>query len=130
MSGFKWYAGDNEEVYHYGPHDTREAALDDAFGNSEPGDTIHVIEAVSHQLQISARRTIETMLDDSEELYGEGDTPERVGSTEAIRAADAELQALLDDWLDRHRATFNEPTQFAASRSRGTVIVPADGEAE
>lgn len=130
MTGFKWYAGDNEEVYRYGPHDTREAALDDAFGNNNAGATIYVIEAVSQQLHLSARHTIECMLDNSDELYGDEGNPGREGTAAAIRAAEAELQILLDDWLDRHRGTFTEPTMFAASRSRGTAIVPEDAEGE
>lgn len=44
---WRWWAGRDEEEYRLaGPCSTREAAIAIAYGDTEPGDTIHLIEAV------------------------------------------------------------------------------------
>lgn len=44
--GWKWWAGENEEEYDLaGPCDTREEAISVAYGSTEPGDYIFLIEA-------------------------------------------------------------------------------------
>jgi hypothetical protein len=127
---FQWWAGDNEEVYRYGPHKSRQAALDDASGNMEPGQAAFVIEAITGALNFDARRVIEHLLDSSEDLYGESADPDRDGTPAAIKLANDELQTLLDGWLDKHRHTFTEPDKFEVSRNFSTWTVPDDNRPE
>jgi len=43
-----WWAGPNEEEFTLaGPCRTREGAIDDAYGGTEPGDVIHLVEAIA-----------------------------------------------------------------------------------
>ncbi len=45
---WRWWAGDNEEEYRLaGPCRTRASAIDEAYGDTEPGDRIYLIEAVA-----------------------------------------------------------------------------------
>jgi hypothetical protein len=45
---WRWWAGSSEDEYRLsGPCCTREEAIDAAYGDTEPGDVIYVIEAVA-----------------------------------------------------------------------------------
>lgn len=45
---WQWWAGSNDEEYRLaGPCKTKEIAIDEAYGCTDPGDTIHLIEAVT-----------------------------------------------------------------------------------
>ncbi len=45
---WRWWAGDNEEEYRLaGPCLTRSTAIDEAYGDTEPGDRIYLVEAVA-----------------------------------------------------------------------------------
>ena len=48
---WKWWAGTNEEEYRLsGPCETRESAIDEAYGSTEPGDVIYLIEATAEDV--------------------------------------------------------------------------------
>jgi hypothetical protein len=52
MSGgeWAWYAGrDEEEFTLAGPCPTREQAIDHAYGDTEPGDVIFLVEAIASE---------------------------------------------------------------------------------
>lgn len=47
---WRWWAGDNEETYQLaGPCMTRAQAIDEAYGGTEPGDRIYLVEAIAEE---------------------------------------------------------------------------------
>ena len=113
------WAGPDEEMYCYGgPFDTREEAIECGRGNDD-GEGFFIVEALEMSVKFSAERLIEDQYFDQEDYFDcDYAEPCRVGLKAQIEAADAELQAVLDAWLDKHRATFNPPNMFAGFRHR------------
>lgn len=115
---WRWWSGTNDEWYSNGPFDTRDQAVAALDGHGG-----YIVEAQNGVIHFSADRLIQHQYYDDEDLfaYDYGDEPERRGPIAAIEAADAELQILLDSWLNRHRATFMPPVTFAATRNAEKV---------
>jgi len=115
---WQWWAGNNDEWYGSGPHASREEAIAEGRTCYGPEDTLHIIEAVRHDVRFTGSRLIEDQYFEADDLFDFDNTePDRVGGADEIAAADDELQALLDAWTARWRHTFADPTIFAASRN-------------
>jgi hypothetical protein len=115
-----WWSGRNPEFYTSGPHDTREEAI--LAGREEfEGQGFYIVEAAMIEIRLSASRLLDDQYFDSDELFHEdGREPDRCGNH---KAADAELQDILNAWLLRHRDTFVAPSKFAWTR--GAEFIPA-----
>lgn len=125
--GGQWWAGTNDEWFTIGPLPSREGVIAEAR-HQLPGESFHICRAALQQVSFSAERMIEDQYFEQEDLfsYEDGNDPDRVGDH---AAADAELQAFLDDWTERYRHTFVRPTLFAwvADRDRITPL-PLESE--
>lgn len=125
---WQWWAGDNEEWFSSGPHPTREVAIDqgrDYFGEEA---ILHIVEAAPQRVTFSASNLIEAQYFECDDYFsGEHGDPDRVGGPDVVKAADAELQSLLDWWASRWQHTFNRPEMFAATRN--SEVVPAEAVA-
>jgi len=122
-----WWASRDADVYTSGPHDTREQAI---FAGREEfdGDAFYVVEAGIAPLRFSGARLIDSQYFDDDELFHEdGPDADRRGN---CKAADAELQEMLNAWLVRHADTFVAPTIFAWSRNEEFIPAGAVGEQE
>lgn len=127
-----WWAGKDEEWMTVGPCPTREDAISefiDDIGEGE-GDGI-VIEAVMSTLSLDAASILDNAYEhwsDCGDLFSHeyGDAPEPQGSKEDQKAAEVELQALLDTWFDKWRHTFPTPNMFASTRNREVISNTVD----
>lgn len=121
-----WWGGRTSEWLTIGPCNTREDAIAEGVREFGEGDGDFVIlEGVMHSISLSANQVLEDAYehwgDDSDLFSSESDYPEPQGSKEDQKAAEDELQALLDTWLDKWRHTFPKPNMFAASRNEETI---------
>ncbi|MBB3940726.1 hypothetical protein GGR39_002383 [Novosphingobium fluoreni] len=122
-----WWASRDGDFYTSGPHDTREQAI---FAGREDfdGGAFHIVEAGIAPLRFSAARLIDQQYFEDDELFHPGASgADRRGN---CKAADAELQEMLDAWLVRHADTFVAPTMFAWSRNEEFIPAGAVGERE
>ncbi len=114
---WQWWAGSNDEHYTNGPFECREHAVEalDGYGG-------FIVEAVQLDVQFSADQLIDAQyFDDDDYFSGEYGEPDRNGDVDTIKAADAELQALLDGWLAKWGHTFVKPEMFAQTRNGQAV---------
>lgn len=120
ITGWGWWAGPDQEIFRYGgPFATREEAIECGRENADPGEGFFIVEAAQHQIRLSARRLIEDQYFDNDDFFDcENAEPDRMADH---KGADAELQALLDAWVEKHRATFISPNMFAASRNEAWI---------
>ena len=112
--GWQWWSGTSDEWYTNGPFATREeaiAALD--------GDGGYVIEAKHPDpVSFSASDLIEAQyFEDNDYFDFDHSEPDRKGPADEIAVADAELQALLDDWCLRYADTFVRGNLFGDQRN-------------
>lgn len=110
----EWWAGKSEEYFGLGPVATREDAIAEGRAD-DPGAGFFIIEAAVHKVRFSADRLIEDQFFENDDLFDcDHVEPDRLGDH---ATADAELQVLLDGWVEKHRATFTQPNMFRASRN-------------
>jgi hypothetical protein len=115
--GWAWWAGLGCEYFTAGPFVSRADAVEVGAGEFD-GDGFHILEAAQHQVRFSAERLIESQYFEDDDFFsGEHSDPDRIGGADVIKAADAELQALLDWWAARWRHTFVQPEMFAVQRN-------------
>ena len=126
-SKWKWFSGSTDEWFANGPFDTRNEAVHELDGYGG-----YITEAIPGAVTLNAKRLLDDQYFEADDLfsYEDGPGPDRRGDDSDIKAADAELQALLDDWLDRWRHTFVTPTLFAQSRNTEQVPEFSDEAAE
>jgi len=123
ISSKGWWAGRQNDYFTEGPFDTRDEAVD--VGRDSFDDDFYIIEAETHSVRFDAQRLINDQYVENDNLFDyENCEPERLGDS---ASADAELQALLDAWLEKHEATFNTPNIFAWSKNE--EYFPATDEA-
>lgn len=126
MGDWKWYASRDEENYTVGHEDSREAVI--AAGRVDfDGDAFHILEArkgTMRQWLPSGSDITDQMFERASDdgAFGE-DYGEPLGSLEAQKAADDDLDAVLAAWFERHAAIF--PTPWAFAESRNAEQIPA-----
>jgi hypothetical protein len=120
---FKWYAGSGVEPenFNVGPEDAREAIIGCARVEF-CGEIFTIIEAQRGEFSPPSGddlmgEMIERWADDD---MGREDYPGFEGPLEAISAAEKDLDALLTEWFERHRAIMPTPWCFAGSRNQET----------
>lgn len=111
---WKWYSGNNNEIYSCGPFDTREEAIDEARGQYGDDVGVHVAEAYKEPLKLSSyisRDLVETLLEHAEECvadladeYGEHVTFDVSG--EQQKDLRAMLTATVNAWQEKHGLKF------------------------
>lgn len=126
QTDWAWWAGRDEEWLQCGPYPTRDDAVAEGMNYVGEGERDFVVlEGVMHQIRLSADTIINDAYEhwsDSSDLFSpEFDAPEPCGSKEDQKAAEDELQAFLDAWVDKWRHTFPTPNMFAATRNLETI---------
>lgn len=120
-----WWASRDGDWYSVGPEASREAVIRAGIVDFD-GDAFHIVEAYLVPIQFSAAELIDVQYFENDDLFHmDGGEPDRRGDS---KAADAELQALLDGWLAKHSKTFASPTVFAWSRNE--ELIPAGAVAD
>lgn len=117
---FKWYVGNggDPENYSEGPFNTREDAI--AVGREEfPDHGFTILEACKGAFGPPSAESLmlemcERWADDD---MGREDCVEFEGSAAAIKAAEADLDAILSAWFARHAAIIPSPWCFQSSRN-------------
>lgn len=132
---WQWWWSRDEETYS-GPHDTREAAIEDARESGEE-ESVHIMEARKGDIQLARyfdQAGIERYIDDLEEgaftdYQGDGGEPLTEGiSSEQWAALAARLQPVVDDW-QRVNGIVITPWAFAATRNGEHVqLSPAEDD--
>lgn len=108
-----WWAGRFNDYFTEGPFETRDEAFEAARDAFE--DDFYITQAETCSIHFSASRLIDDQYVENDDLFDcEHGEPDRLGGS---AAADAELQALLDAWLEKHEATFATPNIFAWARN-------------
>jgi hypothetical protein len=143
-TGWKWWAGTNDEIMTYGPHDTREDAIreaqEDRVGEFQDGDGTwkigcHVVEARQDPLRLADWVDVDDLLTRAEESLADSD---RVGAEgdegpwfectpEQEKDLAERIQLACDDWQQVNGLVFTCQT-FSASRNAEYVVVPHLGE--
>lgn len=138
--GWKWWAGTNDEIMTYGPHDTRDDAIreaqedrmgefQDECGTWKIG--CHVVEARQDSLRladwIDADRLLERAeesLADSDRISCDGDDgPWFACTPEQEKDLSDRIARACDDWQAGHGLKFSCMT-FSAMRNAEYVVVP------
>ena len=125
---WKWYAGSDEENYTLGPFDCREDAVAEAECLYDDDGGFHIVEATKPAFPPpSADRIIEEMYERAaDDLFGD-DYPEPCGTKEQQDEAGAELQTLLNIWMDRWREqVFPTPWAFGKTRNGEYITIAKD----
>lgn len=113
---WNWYVGSGEELYSSGPFTCKDEAMQVGRDEIDDGDGYHLIQAVPYELAFSAYRLIDQQYFEMDNYFcGDfGNEHKRIGD---YQDADKELQALLDNWLEKYRGTFASPTMFRSTCS-------------
>ncbi len=130
MSGISsegWWASRDGGFYTCGPAPSREGIILEGRDDFD-GEAFYIIKAATEPLTFGAARLIDDQYFERNDLFStEGYSADRRGN---CKAADAELQEMLDAWLVRHADTFVAPTMFAWSRNKEFIPAGAVGEQE
>lgn len=119
----KWWAGSNDEFFTEGPLDSRDDAI--AEGRGQFGeDGFYICEAEQQPFSLDAQRLLDSQYFEQDDLFDyDHSEPGRKGDH---AAADAELQALLNAWCDKHRDTFITPSLFLWSANHEHIPAQVD----
>lgn len=110
---YGWWAGSSEEYMNIGgPFPTRDEAV--RTGREwQGGDPFWIIEArLSEWFPPDASNVIDIIVDNSDELFYDDGFPGFDGGKEAEKAAEEDLQRVLNEWFQRHQGIFPAPTAF------------------
>jgi hypothetical protein len=126
-----WWAGRDEEWMTVGPVSTRENAIAQARDDIGEGEgDFTIMEACMHAISLDAASILDNAYNDwadNGDLFSsEHNAPEPQGTKEEQKAAEIELQVLLDAWVDKHRHTFPTPNMFAATRNQEWISNTVD----
>lgn len=120
--GWRWFAGENDEYYYSGPHNTRAEAEADAAVRW-PGRPFHLIEAQQAPIDLAGAINIDDMLDRlhaqlGDEFGGEdGDSPaEGAWTDEQQDDLEAMVKAAARAWTEKH-AIVVTPRSFTDTRN-------------
>lgn len=119
LDQWRWWSGTSAEWYENGPFETREQAVAELCG--EAG---YVVEALppGQDVHFSAEDLISAQyFEDNESFDFDHGEPDRCGPEAAIKAADAELQQLLDAWCEKHAGTFLRGNLFGGTRNEERI---------
>lgn len=122
MSGWGWWAGTSDEFMNIGgPFATREEAIE-AGRDHQCGDPFWIVEArLAVWSPPSAAAAMDEMADSSDELFYDDGFPGFDGGREAEKAAEADLQSVLNEWFARHQHILPTPTAFDGCSKAETI---------
>lgn len=108
-----WWAGTSDEYMNIGgPYDTREEAIAEGRAHQE-GERFYILRAALMSWAApDASHVLDNFVDDNIDAFFEGDFPGFDGGKEAEKAAEADLQKVLNEWMDRHKAMLPPTTAF------------------
>lgn len=122
-----WWTGTTEDFLNIaGPLDTREDAIE-AGRESVPGERFYICRAEVHEWHVpDASIVIEGWIEEHYELWYDDDFPgfEGPNQLEREKAAQDDLQTVLNDWFERHKSMLPTATAFAW-HADGEWIEPA-----
>jgi hypothetical protein len=125
---WQWYYGQSDEAYTGGPCADRQEAVESGEHEFD-GEPFFIIEAAKGSMMKflpSAERIIDDTLEraDDDDAFGDNYAERARDAT----AAEADLDALLKGWFERHKAIWPTPWAFAATRN-SEEITPAAADA-
>jgi hypothetical protein len=128
---FQWYwaAGEQPETYTGGPEKSRDAAMSAALREFEAGEVFTLISATKGSFW-SAIPSAAEILDlaaekaSDDDMFGEDGFDDYVGGAAAVKAAEADLNAVLKAWFDRHQAIFPTPWTFGETSNEELITRP------
>jgi hypothetical protein len=108
-----WWAGSDEEYMNIGgPFDTREQAIE-AGRADRCGEQFYILRAALESWAApDASWVVDQFVEDNIDAFYEGDWPGFDGGEEAAKAAEADLQKVLNDWFERHKGILPPTTAF------------------
>jgi hypothetical protein len=120
---WKWYAGTDGENFTSGPFDDRDEAIAEATALFDYDGGFHIVEATKPAFPPpSADMIINEMFERAaDDLFGD-EYPEPCGTKEQQDAAEAELQAFLNGWMDKWRTEIF-PTPWAFGKTRNGEFI-------
>jgi hypothetical protein len=126
-----WWVGTSDEFMNIGgPLLSREAAIEEGRGH-QGGDPFWICRATLHTwAPPSAESVMDLMADQSDEYWFDDGFPGFDGGKDAEKAAEADLQQVLNEWFARHLGIFPAPTAFAASSATEQIDAPPAAPAD
>lgn len=111
-----WWVGANDEFLNIGgPFDTREEAIA-AGENDRPGEPFYICRAILKLWQApNAASVIDNWIEDCDDLWFDDGFPGFSGPKDHEKAAEYDLQTVLNEWFSRHAAMLPEPNAFESS---------------
>lgn len=138
--GWRWFAGDNDEMYRTGPCDSREAAIAAAihggtgreYGAEPPQHTIYLIEARQDPIDLSDWVDVDAMVENLHERLGDdlgsedGESPAEGAWTDEQHAdLETAIKVAVAAWQARH-AIVVTPRMFTDSRNAERITLPEE----
>lgn len=124
-----WYCGRNEEYMDIGgPFQTREEAIAEGR-HYRQGEPFYICNAAIYGWSApDADCVMDHWIDDHDELWWEDGFSGFEGGKEAESCALNDLQAVLNDWFERHRAILPKATAFCIHTDGEWIDLPAPVE--
>lgn len=114
MTDWGWWAGSTEEYMNIGgPFATREEAIK-AGQEDMLGDPFWIVEACLHKWQApDAWSVMDMMADNTDEFFYEDGFPGWDAHKDVVKAAEDDLQSIMNEWLKRWQMILPTPTAFS-----------------
>lgn len=127
----EWWAGKDEDYMNIGgPFDTREQAIE-AGRHEQNGDPFYICNAALYGWRApEADSIMDAWVEDHDELWWEDGFCGFDGSPDVEVKAHDDLQTVLNDWFERHRAMLPNPTAFAAHGDGEWIDRPTEPQPE
>lgn len=111
-----WYVGSNDEYLNIGgPFHTREEAIE-AGRADKCGDPFYICNAALHSWAAPDADTVmDSWIESHDELWWEDGFDGFCGARDSEVVAVDDLQTVLNDWFERHKAMLPTPTAFCAT---------------
>lgn len=127
---WKWYSGDNDESYSYGPFDNREEAIDEARGGYGDDVGIFVIAAIKGEIRLRDYIGASHILEEAEERAYDMRNPDGDNNIfDVTREQEKDLAVMLktacDAWQIKHGLRF-APWFFTATRNEEFISPEAE----
>lgn len=127
---WKWYWSHDEERYQ-GQCDTRDQAYEEALASSDPGQTIHVLEATQGTLSAVIFHDLAERFDERNEDVAD---PDGYGICDALTNAqwsdlERRLTRAMEDWIKDHNLN-RLAWGFGQTRNEERIVAPPVGSGQ
>ena len=128
--GMKWWAGSGDEFFSAGPCETRDEAIKEGCDNWGEGPFYIMQAEIASFSAPRADAVLDLIADSTDDLFFEDGFPGFDGTVEEMKAAEDDLQAVLDAWLLRHPGIFPPATSFALHGAAERIEASATQETQ